>query len=180
MVGRALDDAALAEVASAASEQAQPISDLRASDSVPPPLCRCDGPAERGRGGATRRRRAHRRSCQPDDRYRSGIMTQIELTVNGRCYDVDVHPHRNLLSVIRQEIGLTGTKEGCDDCECGACMVLAGRAAGERLLLPRCPGRRPRDHHRRGPGCSRRPPPVAGRRSLPRAGCSAGSARQGC
>ena len=31
---------------------------------------------------------------------------------------------RNLLSVIRTEVGLTGTKEGCDDCECGACMVL--------------------------------------------------------
>ncbi|MCL4110590.1 UNVERIFIED_CONTAM: hypothetical protein GTU68_035564 [Idotea baltica] len=31
---------------------------------------------------------------------------------------------RNLLGVIRDEVGLTGTKEGCDDCECGACMVL--------------------------------------------------------
>ena len=31
---------------------------------------------------------------------------------------------RNLLGVLRNEVGLTGTKEGCDDCECGACMVL--------------------------------------------------------
>ena len=31
---------------------------------------------------------------------------------------------RSLLSVIRTEVGLTGTKDGCDDCECGACMVL--------------------------------------------------------
>jgi len=46
------------------------------------------------------------------------------LTVNGVEYPVDVDMARNLLSVIRNEIGLTGTKEGCDDSECGACMVL--------------------------------------------------------
>ena len=52
-------------------------------------------------------------------------MTQhIDLTVNGTTYPVVVGMGRNLLSVIRTEIGLTGTKEGCDDCECGACMVL--------------------------------------------------------
>jgi carbon-monoxide dehydrogenase small subunit len=48
----------------------------------------------------------------------------IVLTVNGIDYPVTVDTSRNLLSVIRTEIGLTGTKEGCDDCECGACMVL--------------------------------------------------------
>jgi carbon-monoxide dehydrogenase small subunit len=48
----------------------------------------------------------------------------IELTVNGVDYPVTIDQSRNLLSVLRDEIGLTGTKEGCDDCECGACMVL--------------------------------------------------------
>ncbi len=48
----------------------------------------------------------------------------INLQVNGIDYPVSVEQGRNLLSVIRGEIGLTGTKEGCDDCECGACMVL--------------------------------------------------------
>ena len=48
----------------------------------------------------------------------------IHLTVNGIDYPVAVAQGRSLLSVIRTEIGLTGTKEGCDDCECGACMVL--------------------------------------------------------
>ncbi|MFM7252754.1 MAG: (2Fe-2S)-binding protein [Ilumatobacteraceae bacterium] len=48
----------------------------------------------------------------------------ITLRVNGAEYPVSVEMHRNLLSVIRTEVGLTGTKEGCDDCECGACMVL--------------------------------------------------------
>ena len=48
----------------------------------------------------------------------------ITLNVNGIAYPVHIEQGRNLLSVIRGEIGLTGTKEGCDDCECGACMVL--------------------------------------------------------
>ena len=48
----------------------------------------------------------------------------FNLHVNGIDYPVNVDQGRNLLSVIRSEIGLTGTKEGCDDCECGACMVL--------------------------------------------------------
>ncbi len=46
------------------------------------------------------------------------------LNVNGASYPIDAETDRNLLSVLRGEIGLTGTKEGCDDCECGACMVL--------------------------------------------------------
>ena len=52
------------------------------------------------------------------------MSTDITLTVNGVDYPVTIDQGRNLLSVIRNEIGLTGTKEGCDDCECGACMVL--------------------------------------------------------
>jgi aerobic-type carbon monoxide dehydrogenase small subunit (CoxS/CutS family) len=49
---------------------------------------------------------------------------QAALTVNGISYPVDVEPHRSLLWTLRQELGLTGSKEGCDDSECGACMVL--------------------------------------------------------
>jgi aerobic-type carbon monoxide dehydrogenase small subunit (CoxS/CutS family) len=49
---------------------------------------------------------------------------QATLTVNGISYPVDVEPHRSLLWTLRQELGLTGSKEGCDDSECGACMVL--------------------------------------------------------
>jgi aerobic-type carbon monoxide dehydrogenase small subunit (CoxS/CutS family) len=51
-------------------------------------------------------------------------VTELELNVNGIPYAVAVAPHRSLLSVLRGELGLTGTKEGCDDCECGACMVM--------------------------------------------------------
>jgi aerobic-type carbon monoxide dehydrogenase small subunit (CoxS/CutS family) len=46
------------------------------------------------------------------------------LNVNGSDYPVEIEPHRSLLSVVRTELGLPGSKEGCDDSECGACMML--------------------------------------------------------
>ena len=52
------------------------------------------------------------------------MSVSITLNVNGTDYPVTIDEGRNLVSVLRTEIGLTGTKEGCDDCECGACMVL--------------------------------------------------------
>jgi aerobic-type carbon monoxide dehydrogenase small subunit (CoxS/CutS family) len=49
---------------------------------------------------------------------------EATLVVNGLAYPVSVEPDRSLLWAIRHELGLTGSKEGCDDSECGACMVL--------------------------------------------------------
>jgi aerobic-type carbon monoxide dehydrogenase small subunit (CoxS/CutS family) len=46
------------------------------------------------------------------------------LSVNGQQYPIEIEAGRSLLSVLRSEVGLTGSKEGCDDSECGACMVL--------------------------------------------------------
>jgi aerobic-type carbon monoxide dehydrogenase small subunit (CoxS/CutS family) len=46
------------------------------------------------------------------------------LHVNGVAYPVDLDPHTSLLDAVRDGIGLTGSKEGCDDSECGACMML--------------------------------------------------------
>jgi aerobic-type carbon monoxide dehydrogenase small subunit (CoxS/CutS family) len=46
------------------------------------------------------------------------------LKVNGTLYPVDLDPGTNLLAAVRDVIGLTGSKEGCDDSECGACMML--------------------------------------------------------
>lgn len=68
----------------------------------------------------------------------------LTLTVNDIDYPVAVDPRRNLLSVIRTEVGLTGTKEGCDDCECGACMVLVdGRPVNScSYLAAQAQGRR--------------------------------------
>lgn len=48
----------------------------------------------------------------------------IELTVNGRRHTVDADSERTLLSVLREELALTGTKYGCGEGQCGACTVL--------------------------------------------------------
>jgi glutaconate CoA-transferase subunit B len=48
------------------------------------------------------------------------------LIVNGNAYPVELDPSTNLLAAVRDVIGLTGSKEGCDDSECGACIMLLG------------------------------------------------------
>jgi carbon-monoxide dehydrogenase small subunit len=48
----------------------------------------------------------------------------IALKVNGGEYEVAVHPNRTLLEVLREDLLLTGAKEGCDDGSCGSCTVL--------------------------------------------------------
>ena len=49
---------------------------------------------------------------------------ETTLSVNGLNYVVEIDPHATLSRTVRDVIGLTGTKEGCDDSECGACMML--------------------------------------------------------
>ena len=47
----------------------------------------------------------------------------MKLTVNGKTRTVNAHPMKRLLDVLREDCGLTGTKEGCGEGECGACTV---------------------------------------------------------
>jgi aerobic carbon-monoxide dehydrogenase small subunit len=49
---------------------------------------------------------------------------RIALTVNGHGYEVDVEPRTLLVSLLREDLGLTGTNVGCDTTSCGACTVL--------------------------------------------------------
>jgi len=55
---------------------------------------------------------------------RTARLNMIELDVNGRQVQLNVDPDRTLLSVLREELDLTGTKYGCGEGECGACTVL--------------------------------------------------------
>ena len=56
-----------------------------------------------------------------------GSKHQIQITVNEEEYDLLVHPNRTLLDLLRYDLGLTGTKEGCDEGDCGACTVIVNR-----------------------------------------------------
>jgi carbon-monoxide dehydrogenase small subunit len=61
---------------------------------------------------------------------------QIVLKVNGLEYDLLIKPHWTLVDVLRDEIGLTGTKKGCGKGECGACTVIMdGKAILSCLVL---------------------------------------------
>jgi aerobic-type carbon monoxide dehydrogenase small subunit (CoxS/CutS family) len=52
------------------------------------------------------------------------VKVAATLAVNGVSYPVELEPGTSLLAAVRDTIGLTGAKEGCDDSECGACMML--------------------------------------------------------
>jgi len=61
---------------------------------------------------------------------------EINLTVNGEEYRLAIEPHRTLLQVLREDLGLTGTKEGCGKGDCGSCTVLVdGKAVNACLML---------------------------------------------
>jgi aerobic carbon-monoxide dehydrogenase small subunit len=57
-------------------------------------------------------------------------------TINGEAVTLDVHPMARLLDVIRQQLHLTGTKEGCGEGECGACAVLIDGELVNSCLTP--------------------------------------------
>src|SRR5437667_267601 len=57
-------------------------------------------------------------------------------TLNGTRTRVDAHPMKRLLDALREDCGLTGTKEGCGEGECGACTVLIDGAPVNSCLVP--------------------------------------------
>ena len=101
-------------------------------------------------------------------------------TVNGAPVEVEATGSRRLLDVLREDLGLTGTKEGCGEGECGACSVLLDGAVVDACLVPLSQAeRRGRGHgggarHRAAPSTSSRP------RSSRPAAPSAASARPAC
>ena len=68
----------------------------------------------------------------------------IKFTLNGQAIALTASPLRRLLDVLREDLGLTGTKEGCGEGECGACAVLLdGRLVNACLVaVAALPGRR--------------------------------------
>jgi aerobic carbon-monoxide dehydrogenase small subunit len=65
-------------------------------------------------------------------------MTAYRFAVNGQPAEVDVPGIRRLLDVLREDLALTGTKEGCGEGECGACTVLVDGVAVDACLVPVC------------------------------------------
>lgn len=62
--------------------------------------------------------------------------TRVKCTVNGEAVSLDVLPMARLLDVLREELRLTGTKEGCGEGECGACSVMIDGVLVNSCLVP--------------------------------------------
>jgi len=60
----------------------------------------------------------------------------VRCNVNGEAVTLNAHPFARLLDVLREELRLTGTKEGCGEGECGACSVLVGGELVNSCLVP--------------------------------------------
>ena len=61
---------------------------------------------------------------------------EIEFNVNGKEYKMDICPTMRLVDLLRENLGLTGTKEGCGEGECGSCTVIMnGKAVNSCLVL---------------------------------------------
>lgn len=58
------------------------------------------------------------------------------LVINGQSREVDCSPLRRLLDVLREDLGLTGSKEGCGEGECGACTIILDGAPVNSCLIP--------------------------------------------
>ena len=66
------------------------------------------------------------------------IRQTISLTVNGHSRSVTVHPLKRLLDVLREDLGLPGTKEGCGEGECGACTAIMNGLLVCTCMVPIC------------------------------------------
>ena len=64
------------------------------------------------------------------------MKSEISFTLNGSAVTLSVDSHRRLLDVLRDEMGLTGTKEACGEGECGACTVIVDGRAVNACLYP--------------------------------------------
>jgi carbon-monoxide dehydrogenase small subunit len=64
------------------------------------------------------------------------MINKISFQLNGRDVEIVAHPLKRLLDVLREDCGLTGTKEGCGEGECGACSVLINGELVNACLYP--------------------------------------------
>lgn len=74
--------------------------------------------------------------ASPLDSPPEPALVPLRLVVNGEARELRVQPMRRLLDVLRLDLGLTGSKEGCGEGECGACTVLVDGSPVNACLIP--------------------------------------------
>ena len=88
---------------------------------------------------------------------------EVTLRVNGTARHLTIEPRVTLLDALREHLGLTGSKKGCDRGECGACTVLVDGRRINACMTFAVMQAGPGDHHHRGAGPGRRAASAAGR-----------------
>jgi len=151
--GGRLDDATIARAAAAAADAARPIDDVRGSAGYRRNMVRVlvQRVLQALRDDRTQGWLPHkpimlwgagqgRREIGPEHSWRTqnGDMpaSPITTSVNGRVHTVAGAGHKTLLRMLREDLQLTGTKEGCAEGECGACTVFLDGAAVMSCLVP--------------------------------------------
>ena len=103
---------------------------------------------------------------------------RIELTVNGEQQETEIWEGESLLFALRERLGLPGSKNACEQGECGSCSVLLDGTLRMRVPRSRGPGGRPSGRHRRRTRPRGGAPSRCSRPSARPARCSAASARR--
>jgi len=127
LIGKELDKSTIQQAGMLAAVDASPISDLRGSDKfrkhavevsvVKGLLSLLDG-------------------TELETLPEKPVLLATQVTINGKHYSFDGGEYRTLLQLIREGAGLTGTKEGCGEGECGACTVIMDGKAVMSCLVP--------------------------------------------
>lgn len=152
MAGRQLSDAVVDQAAVLAGEASRPIDDLRAPADYRADMVRVlvkralvalrdgrhrdDWPTDPPLLWATGDGRFPTWQGQVGALHSVASDQSIEVTVNGRRYDVSGANDKTLLQLLRDHLGLMGTKEGCGEGECGACTVIMDGIAVMSCLVP--------------------------------------------
>jgi len=146
LAGRPLTAEAMAQAADLAALAASPIDDLRATAEYRREMVRvCVRRAlqtDEGRAGFPDRpvllsgRGIGQRPSGPASMVGHGRGQLIRTTINGQRFEFRDAHDKTLLRLLREDAGLTGTKEGCDEGECGACTVFLDGAAVMACLVP--------------------------------------------
>ncbi len=142
--GKELEDAVIQEAGRLAAEATKPISDVRASDEYRLYMMQVlveGGLKELRSGVQSAKVPAKPIALDTKEGYRHIAAGEwdgetIETTINGQSYIIDGAKDMTLLNMVRERVGFTGTKVGCEEGECGACTLFLDGKAVVSCLIP--------------------------------------------
>jgi len=146
LIGKKLDDETIEQAGRLAMNAARPIDDIRGTADYRRDMVRVltSRALQQLRDGVEREEFpaqpvslwGNSNGHFPISNLQSPISNVIETTVNGKAYNIENASDKTLLRLLREDLGLQGTKEGCAEGECGACTVFLDGIAVMSCLVP--------------------------------------------